>query len=223
MTLPRLTYGEGGRVIRVVQKGLAAPSCFLTDKSLSFETVNLDLLETQRPAEAQMLASDIKRLLQLAPGLDSLFGVFEYNMSELQTALQHAAANLYRGPHLMFTEADTGSNMVNSPIQLTHPVQLSSTSTYLLIGGLGGLGRSIAERLVKLGARHIAFFSRSGAAAASAKALLDKLNASGVRTQAFLVDICNESHLVAAIRDVRASMPPIRGAIQCAAVVDVSR
>ena len=41
------------------------------------------------------------------------------------------------------------------------PVKLDNSAAYLLVGGLGGLGRSIARYMVQQGARNLIFLSRS--------------------------------------------------------------
>lgn len=41
------------------------------------------------------------------------------------------------------------------------PVQLDQSAAYLLVGGLGGLGRSIARYMIDQGARNLVFLSRS--------------------------------------------------------------
>ncbi|ERS99538.1 hypothetical protein HMPREF1624_04742 [Sporothrix schenckii ATCC 58251] len=212
--------GTGGRVIRVAQKGCGIPSPPLADKNVSFETVDIDLLESRRPDEARRLAADVDKMLQLAPGLDSLCGVIEHNMCDLQAVLSEASANPFFGSRLLFTDADAGANLVNTHVQSFFRAELSSSATYLLVGGLGGLGRSIAEHLVRCGAKHIAFFSRSGANSEVAQAFLSKLHAAGIYARAFTADICNGEQLAVAIKKVQAAMPSIRGAIQCAGVVD---
>ncbi|KAL1892848.1 Type I Iterative PKS [Sporothrix stenoceras] len=211
---------ECGRVIRVAQKGCRTPSPPLADKNVSFETVDINLLEARRPNEAQRLALDIDKILKLISGLDAMRCTIEHNMCGLQKALSEASTNPFVGPHLVFTESDAGANLVNTVVQSTSEAALSPSGTYLLIGGFGGLGRSIAEHLVKCGAKHIAFFSRSGASSKVAKAFITKLHASGVHARAFATDICNGEQLAVSIKKVQAVMPPIRGAIQCAGVVD---
>lgn len=184
--------------------------------------MDINLLEARRPNEAQRLASDVDKILKLIPGLDSMYCAIEHNMCDLQKALSEASTNPFARPRLVFTESDAGANLVNTVAQPTSRAGLSSTGTYLLIGGFGGLGRSIAEHLVKSGAKNIAFFSRSGASSEVAKAFIAKLRVGGVHARAFEVDICNGEKLAVSIKKVQAVMPPIRGAIQCAGVVDVS-
>ncbi|CAK7563520.1 MAG: hypothetical protein SEPTF4163_001389 [Sporothrix epigloea] len=141
-------------------------------------------------------------------------------MRDLKAALIQAADTPFLGSHVLFTEADKGGNLVSVHVQSTTKAAISSSVTYLLVGGLGGLGRSIAEHLVRRGAKHIAFLSRSGAGSLSAKSMLVKMQAAGIDARVFAADVCNEKQLAASLGEIQSTMPPIRGAIQCAAIVD---
>ena len=96
---------------------------------------------------------------------------------------------------------------------------LYADGTYLLAGGLGGLGQSIAELLTRNGVRHLVFLSRSGASSEHAKAVLETYAKKGVTARAFAVDICDEAALADVVARVKAEMPPVRGVFQCAAVI----
>lgn len=105
---------------------------------------------------------------------------------------------------------------------LTKPLHqsLRSDATYLLAGGLGGLGRSIAKLLVSNGVKHLAFLSRSGVASKQAAAFIEELKQEGADARVYRADICDETSLEDVIkRQVAVDMPPIRGVFQCAAVV----
>ncbi|PKK44713.1 hypothetical protein CI102_11994 [Trichoderma harzianum] len=133
---------------------------------------------------------------------------------------------LQQTPHIVFISlsmAEDGSSTIsvlNDDVTKSLEESLESDGTYLLTGGLGGLGRSIAELLVNNGARHLAFVSRSGASSDVAKAFLKDLQSRGIDAKAFSVDICNKSELDCLIKDVISlDMPPIRGVFQCAAIL----
>ncbi|KJZ79056.1 hypothetical protein HIM_01829 [Hirsutella minnesotensis 3608] len=96
---------------------------------------------------------------------------------------------------------------------------LHPDATYFLIGGLGGLGRAQAEFMVDHGARHLAFLSRSGTAKDEARELVAKLEAAGIETKVYAGDVADEKRLKDVIEDIRQSMPPIRGVIQGAMVL----
>ncbi|KAJ4859547.1 KR domain-containing protein [Trichoderma breve] len=91
---------------------------------------------------------------------------------------------------------------------------LSSNATYIIPGGLGGLGRSLAMWMASKGARYLAFTSRSGASRPEAKALLDELAKINVQSKAFASDISNEAELTRVLQEIKsANFPAIRGVI----------
>ncbi|KAF8466151.1 polyketide synthase [Kalaharituber pfeilii] len=61
--------------------------------------------------------------------------------------------------------------------------------TYLLVGGLGGLGRTLAEWMVRKGAKSLAFLSRSGDARPEAKSLVEWLRDRKVNVEVYKGDI----------------------------------
>lgn len=103
------------------------------------------------------------------------------------------------------------------------PHRLQSEATYVLAGGLGGLGRNIATFLVDLGARHICFLSRSATSSQDAEIFLNGLRERQVSVSAYECDISDMRSLRATLQQCRQEYPPIKGIIQCAMVLrDVS-
>ncbi|KAH7265345.1 uncharacterized protein BKA55DRAFT_636237 [Fusarium redolens] len=97
---------------------------------------------------------------------------------------------------------------------------LSDTDTYLLAGGLGGLGRSICELLVKNGARHIAFLSRTGTSSKSSQLFFKDLCANGIDARVYKADLCDAETLTKVIKEeICQEMPPVKGVLQCAATI----
>ncbi|OBR11263.1 Reducing polyketide synthase [Colletotrichum higginsianum IMI 349063] len=98
--------------------------------------------------------------------------------------------------------------------------RLDPDATYLLVGGMGGLGRSLARNFAAAGARHIAFLSRSGDASAEARTLLSELATRwGVTARAYAADAADETSLRAAMAVCEREMPPVRGVVQLAMVL----
>ena len=60
---------------------------------------------------------------------------------------------------------------------------------YLLVGGLGGIGRALSEWMVRRGARRLAFLSRSGANRPDAQATIDWLVARNIHVDVFKADV----------------------------------
>lgn len=96
-------------------------------------------------------------------------------------------------------------------------LQLDPRATYLLVGGLGGLGRSLARQFVACGARNLAFLSRSGGETAEARALVQELSIA--RVQAFKCDVTDTASFRAAMDQCARQLPPVKGVIQMAMVL----
>lgn len=97
-----------------------------------------------------------------------------------------------------------------------------SDATYLITGGTGGLGRSITRWLPSQGAKKIVLASRSGISQASTRELVDELKEHGVEIVVYTCDIGEASEVEKMIHYVQATMPPIRGVIHGAMVIQVS-
>ena len=94
--------------------------------------------------------------------------------------------------------------------------RLNSNASYLLPGGLGGLGRSIAQWLIDHGAQSMIFLSRSGAQTPDATAFVTDLKAQGIHVGVYQCDISNFRQLEETLASCATTFPPIRGVIQCA-------
>ncbi|PYH35667.1 polyketide synthase [Aspergillus neoniger CBS 115656] len=92
--------------------------------------------------------------------------------------------------------------------------QFSADVSYVIAGGLGGLGRSLARWMASRGARHLVLLSRSGARTAAAQALVKELERQGVHVATPAVDISQRESLEQALLELKRTMPPIRGCIQ---------
>jgi NADPH:quinone reductase-like Zn-dependent oxidoreductase len=95
--------------------------------------------------------------------------------------------------------------------------------TYLILGGLGGLGLSLAEHLVGRGARHVVLAGRRGAPRPGERAALEALRATGARVVTARCDATRQADLERLLRRVRATMPPLRGVAHAAMVLDDAR
>ncbi|KAF3058249.1 Lovastatin diketide synthase LovF [Daldinia childiae] len=102
----------------------------------------------------------------------------------------------------------------------TAPVCFHPDATYVIVGGTGGLGGSIANWMAESGAKNILLLSRSGANKASVPSLLTRLTGQGVKADAWACDIADESQLLGCLDRCRIeNWPAIRGVIQGAMVL----
>lgn len=94
------------------------------------------------------------------------------------------------------------------------PYEFRKDASYVLSGGLGGLGRSLARWMVSRGARHLLFLSRSGASSDAAKALVEELEAKSCHITVRICDVSDKEKLKETIEKYTSTMPPIMGCIQ---------
>lgn len=139
-----------------------------------------------------------------------------FNFSNISVAFQEANKLKQTSKVVLETIED---DMVPVAPRDEHPLKLSPNATYVLIGGLGGLGRSLSGLLISHGATNLAFFSRSGAVSSVQNEFLSSLKSQNINFQVYQCDICDSPQVEAAIKKCADEMPPIRGAIQGAAVI----
>ncbi|AGC47278.1 polyketide synthase [Myxococcus stipitatus DSM 14675] len=96
---------------------------------------------------------------------------------------------------------------------------LRMDASYLVTGGLGGLGLAVAERLVERGARHLVLLGRR-APGAEVRARLAAMAERGVDVQTLTCDVSVASELERALGGLEGRLPPIRGVVHAAGVID---
>jgi acyl transferase domain-containing protein/D-arabinose 1-dehydrogenase-like Zn-dependent alcohol dehydrogenase/NAD(P)-dependent dehydrogenase (short-subunit alcohol dehydrogenase family) len=103
---------------------------------------------------------------------------------------------------------------VKTTLQTRPSFVVDDSSTYVIAGGLGGLGRNVARWLVDRGAKHMLLLSRSGAQKEAAQEFLAELEGKGVVARAPPCDVTDLDALKNVIEECARDMPPIRGCVQ---------
>lgn len=92
-------------------------------------------------------------------------------------------------------------------------------ATYLVTGGLGGLGLAVARWMVDNGARNLVLVGRSGTSREAARRAVDELRGLA-RVEVGAVDVAVEGEVVALLARIDATMPPLKGIVHGAMVLD---
>jgi len=99
---------------------------------------------------------------------------------------------------------------------------IDPAATYLLVGGMGGVGRVLANWLVSVGAKNIAFISRSAATSPDNQDYLRHLrDDAGINAKAWNCDATDKAGLKKVLSDVQLVMPQIKGTIIASMVLRV--
>lgn len=91
-------------------------------------------------------------------------------------------------------------------------------ATYLITGGLSGLGLATARWLVEQGARALVLLGRRGATDESTP-VLQWMKVQGVKVLVLQADVSQAQDVARVLAETRQAMPPLRGVIHCAGLL----
>ncbi|MDV3347374.1 SDR family NAD(P)-dependent oxidoreductase [Leptothoe sp. LEGE 181152] len=180
-------------------------------------------LETDRPALVQAPVRGMGRIFGLEHphqwgGLIDLDGqaTMEHHAQWLTTEVltNHTEEQVaYRRNHQRYV-----ARLVRTQPKPDTPLTIDPESSYLLSGGLGGLGLTVAQWLVEQGARYLVLVSRQGANTPEKEAVIAQLRSQGCQVVMPVVDINDAMALQTTLSPLSESWPPMRGVIHAAGI-----
>jgi acyl transferase domain-containing protein/NADPH:quinone reductase-like Zn-dependent oxidoreductase len=188
-----------------------------SQKNRSFMSMDLIALATERPRTMNALVNKVAKQLEdgkLAPISSTIFPI-----SNIETAFKTFQSGNTNGK--LVISAQPGDKVKATPSSKGSQL-LRANATYILIGGTGGLGRSMARWMVGKGARNLVLVSRTGSATGKVKELIDDLATSGARIAVRKCDVANSESVENLIKNELIGMPEVRGVVHGAMVLHVS-
>ncbi|KAI0392953.1 putative polyketide synthase [Xylariaceae sp. FL0594] len=140
----------------------------------------------------------------------------EFLASELGSAMT-SLRNMQDGQPVIIKLDDNDTVQIQRAPQPEY--QLDDDATYVVCGGLGGLGRAIARWMISRGARNLILLSRSGPETPEAQDLISELQQRGVCCEAPRCDVTDRHSLEITLKECGKRLPPIKGCIQAAMVM----
>ncbi|KAJ5155838.1 polyketide synthase [Penicillium capsulatum] len=214
------SIGSGGVFIDTVVGDDRATNSFLDmapfRRGASYSVIDMHrIVQEEVPLMAELLHQVSEMAKSHSP--QPLHAAEEISSGLIPECFEQAHAKADVGKVVMTFSPNDGIPV--SP-RVVNPLSLHKNATYLLVGGLGGLGRSLAKLLVANGARNIAFISRSGNASANAKPLMQELSDQGASATIYACDVTDEQGMREVLGRCEKDLPPIRGVVQAAAVLN---
>uniref|UniRef100_A0A8H7KAW2 Carrier domain-containing protein n=1 Tax=Bionectria ochroleuca TaxID=29856 RepID=A0A8H7KAW2_BIOOC len=123
-----------------------------------------------------------------------------YDAGSVQEAFRFMQQGLHIGKLVISLRGPDGSLKINTELVTSiRKLKLDESASYLLAGGLGGLGRSVARYLVENGARHIVFLSRSAGSGPDDQEFVVELESLGCKVQLVQGSVNNRDDVVRAV------------------------
>ncbi|KAK2018650.1 KR domain-containing protein [Colletotrichum eremochloae] len=185
------------------------------DKNITFAAVDLVVVHKEGKALMKKILKDVVRLLEENPGLHEPKPLHVFPPSKLEEAMRFLQGGKNTGKVVIdFTCDDVVEYL---PLQRQERYSFDADATYVISGGLGGLGREITRWMVSRGARHFVLLSSRGVSdRPEAVKSLKELESSGVTALAQACDVSDRSSLERVLDQAKEKLPPIRGCIQSA-------
>lgn len=209
--------GKHGRFVEIGKRDIYQDSqigLFPFRRNLAFYAVDMDPIFSERRDFTRELLREIMAYVNsdaYKPLPRTLFAP-----EQIADAFQHMARAKHIGK--IVVPFDTPADVSIAPARTGAHV-VKGNATYLLTGGMGGLGLQVARWLVQQGARHLVLMGRSGAAAKDAL-FLDELAAAGATVVVAQADVTCPADVQRVIADINDTMPPLRGIVHAAGVLD---
>lgn len=144
--------------------------------------------------------------------------VVVFDAGDVVKAFRHMQTGQHIGKIVVRMPEDPNTLPI-SKIHDTTPL-FRPDASYLLVGGLGGLGRAVSTWMVEKGARNFIFLSRSGGESPEAQAFINDLESHNMVSATVIAgDVSNIEDIQ---RALSAAKRPIAGVLQMSMVLKVS-
>jgi len=183
-------------------------------KNLSYHAVLLMPYLVQRPEEAGAMLRSLFADLEAGALETPPLNVFP--VSRVVDAFQLMARAEHIGKVVLsFDDPD-----VRILPERRSAAALRADGTYVVTGGLGGIGLYLAAWMVEQGARHLVLVGRSGTSRPGSREAVDALRARGAEVEVVCADVADPAALGTALDAARRRMPPLRGVLHAAVVLE---
>jgi 1-acyl-sn-glycerol-3-phosphate acyltransferase len=180
-------------------------------RNLSYFALDLDRMCHERPNLVGQLLQEVAE--ELSTGVLDPIPCTGFPMKELSAAMRFMAQAKQIGKVVVRNE---GVMEVRDATPEKPPVR--ADATYLISGGLGGVGLLTARMLVEHGARNLVLMGRT--LRVEADLTLRELRAAGARIEMLAADVANPMDVARALKFIRAELPPLRGIVHAAMVLE---
>ncbi|PNH37867.1 hypothetical protein VD0004_g8940 [Verticillium dahliae] len=186
-----------------------------SNRNACFMSVDVFSLAQHRPKVMERLVASVARLVRDRK-VRSLATSMDYGISAVDAACKALQSGPVFGKVVVVPQAN---EMVMATQCKTVGALLQAQATYVLIGGTGGLGRSMARWMVTHGARNLVLLSRRGSITDKVRVLIEEASAQGANIAVRACDVAEKASVDRLFTHQLDGLPPVRGVIHGAMVL----
>jgi phthiocerol/phenolphthiocerol synthesis type-I polyketide synthase C len=185
-------------------------------ENISYFGIDVDQLFVSRPQLTMRLFGEIMELFREGVLMPLPYRVFESEQ------VVDAFYEMMEARHIgkVIVSLADAQPKIDRPMSTVEQVHLEKESTWLVTGGLEGFGLESARWLAARGVGNLVLMSRRGQNTPGADEAIAELTDKGVNITAIACDVTDSRKLSAILDQIRNNMPPIKGILHAAMVLD---
>ncbi|KAJ5910086.1 Acyl transferase/acyl hydrolase/lysophospholipase [Penicillium tannophilum] len=177
---------EFGKMIEIGKRDLIGSgkldmSPFIQNRS--YCCVDLDQICLRKPTIVKHLLKNVAQLLR-ERYIHPIRPIKIFNANAILDAFRYMQQGIHLGKIVVSIRDSAGQvnlDLEEHVMKRREPTKFASSGAYLLVGGLGGLGRSLSVWMAERGARHFVYLSRSAGADQEHRDFAKELKSMGCR------------------------------------------
>lgn len=185
------------------------------NRGLSYFALDIDRMMGERPETFRRSLCELSELFRANVLVAPPITVFPADQTV--DAFRHMAESKNIGKIVVSMRTPNPVQVL--PVRDSKPL-CSPQYSYLITGGLRGFGLEVSKWLIKQGARHLVLVGRRAATTQEAIQAIDEMQVSGAHVRAIAADVANADDVQRIFAEIDGSMPPLRGIMHAAGVLD---
>ncbi|MEM9087129.1 MAG: SDR family NAD(P)-dependent oxidoreductase, partial [Cyanobacteria bacterium P01_F01_bin.53] len=208
--------GKQGRFVEIGKgDGLTTQQIAHARPDVQHFTVDLAALCQQQPQTVQTMLRHLGE--QIGEGHWHALPSTIFDQSNTIQAFRTLQQAKHTGKILLTQRAENAEHTVRQST-VRQSIQFQSEGTYLVTGGLGGLGLVVAQWMVTQGAQQIVLLSRREPTA-EAQAVINQLNSQDVTVNVISADVTDATVMASVLAEIRESQHPLKGIVHAAGIL----
>jgi len=184
-------------------------------KNLAFFAIDLSRMLVDKPDLLSPMLKDVYQLIN-----DRVLSPLPYRVFPI-SRIKEAFYYMAQGKHIGKVVVSMRENSIPIvPLVETRQAQFNQQASYLITGGFGGFGITLAHWIIQQGGNNIILAGRGGGESEQAQKAITELQATGANVCVLKADVSDINQFSAQLDLCLRDLPPLKGIFHLAMVMD---